>query len=69
MKLVKREKFVCAQLDFKYRRHDRTDYYQHTMERPRTVDLKECKHTIRLLNGTDNPQPNAFNNSCSFIFF
>ena len=31
---VKRGKFVCAQSDYKYRRHDRTDYRQNTMERP-----------------------------------
>ena len=28
--------FVCAQFDYKYRRHDRTDYHQTTMEHPRT---------------------------------
>ena len=66
---VKREKFVCAQSDYKYRRHDRTDYHQNTMERPRTLDPTECKHAIRHLNGTNNPQLNAFNYSNSFTFF
>ena len=65
---VKREKFVCAQSDYKYRRHDRTDYHQNTMERPRTLDPTECKHAIRHLNGTNNPQLNAFNYSNSFTF-
>ena len=66
---VKREKFVCAQSDYKYRRHDRTDYHQNTMERPRTLDPTECKHAIRHLNGTNNPQLDAFNYSNSFTFF
>ena len=66
---VKREKFVCAQSDYKYRRHDRTDYHQNTMERPRTLDPTECKHAIRHLNGTHNPQLDAFNYSNSFTFF
>ena len=46
---VKREKFVCAQSDYKYCRHDRTDYHQNTMERPRTLDPTECKQIIRHL--------------------
>ena len=66
---VKREKFVCAQSDYKYRRHDRTDYHQNTMERPRTLDPTDCKHAIRHLNGTNNPQLDAFNYSNSFTFF
>ena len=66
---VKREKFVCAQSDYKYRRHDRTDYHQNTMERPRTLDPTECKHAIRHLNGTNNPQLDAVNYSNSFTFF
>ena len=65
---VKREKFVCAQSDYKYRRHDRTDYHQNTMERPRTLDPTECKHAIRHLNGSHNPQLDAFNYSNSFTF-
>ena len=65
---VKREKFVCAQSDYKYRRHDRTDYHQNTMERPRTLDPTECKHAIRHLNGTNNPQLDAFKYSNSFTF-
>ena len=51
---VKPEKFVCAQSDYKYRCHDRTDYHQYTMEHP---------------NGTNNPQLDAFNYSNSFTFF
>ena len=41
------------------------------MERPRTLDPTECKHhdAIRHLNGTDNPQLNAFEYSNSFSFF
>ena len=39
------------------------------MERPRTVDPTECKHDIGHLNGTDNPQLKAFNNSNTFTFF
>ena len=66
---VRREKFVCAQSDYKYRRHDRTDYHQNTMEHPRTLDPTECKHAIRHLNGTNNPQLDAFNYSNSFTFF
>ena len=66
---VKRKKFVCAQSDYKYRRHDRTDYHQKTMERHRTLDPTECKHAIRHLNGTNNPQLDAFNYSNSFTFF
>ena len=66
---VKREKFVCTQSDYKYSRHDRTDYHQHTMERPRTFDPTEFKDAIRHLNGTDDPQLNAFDYSNSFTFF
>ena len=44
-------------------RSDRTDYHQNTMERPRTLGPTECKHAIRLLNGTDSPQPNSFDYS------
>ena len=39
------------------------------MERPRTLDPTECKHAIRHLNGTHNPQLDAFNYSNSFTFF
>ena len=35
--------------DYEYRRHDRTDCHQNTMERPRTLDPTECKHAIRHL--------------------
>ena len=66
---VKREKIVCGQSDYKYRRHDRTDYHQNTMERPRTLDPTECKHATRHLNGTINHQLDAFNYSNSFTFF
>ena len=38
----KREKLVCAQSYYKYRRFDCTDYHQNTMERPRTLDPREC---------------------------
>ena len=66
---VKLKKFVCAQSDYKYCRHDRTDYHQNTMERPLTLDPTECKHDIRHLNGTNNPHLDAFNYSNSFTFF
>ena len=66
---VKREKYVCGQSDYKYRRHDRTDYHQNTMERPRTLDPTECKHAIRHPTGTDNIQPNAFPYDNSVTFF
>ena len=39
------------------------------MERPRTLDPTECKHAIRHLNGTHNPQLDVFNYSNSFTFF
>ena len=39
------------------------------MERPRTLDPKECKHVISHLNGTDYRQLNAFEFSNSFTFF
>ena len=38
---TKRERFVCAQSDYKYRRHDRTDYHQNTMEHPIILDPNE----------------------------
>ena len=66
---VKRKKFGRAQSDCKYCRHDRTDYHQNTMERPRTLYPTECKHAIRHLNGTNNPQLDAFKYSNSFTFF
>ena len=66
---VKREKFVCAQSGLKNRLHDHTDCHQNTMERPRTLDPTECKHAIRHLNGTDNPQLIVFDYSNNFIFF
>ena len=53
--------FFCAQSDLKYRRHDRTDCHQNTMERARTLDRTECKHAIRHINRTNNPQIDAFN--------
>ena len=62
-------KNVCAQSDYKYRRYDRTDYHQNTMERPSTLDPTECKHAIRHLNGTNDPQLDAFNYTNSFTFF
>ena len=66
---VKRENFVCAQSDYKYRRRqDRIDYHQNTMELFRTLDPTECKHAIRHLNGTNNHQLDAFNYSNSFSF-
>ena len=40
-----------------------------TMVRPGTSDPTESKHAIRHINETDNPQPNAFDYSNSFIFF
>ena len=66
---VKRVIIVCAQSDYRYRHHDRTEYHQNTMERPRTLDPTESKHFIRHLNGTDNPRINAFDYSNSFTFF
>ena len=39
------------------------------MERPLTLDPTECKRAILQLNGTNNPQLNAFNYSNSFPFF
>ena len=63
---VKREKLVCAHPAYKYCRHDRTDYHQNTMQNPRTLDPTKCKHAIRHLNGTDNPQPNASDYGNSF---
>ena len=39
------------------------------MERPRTLDPSECKLDIRHLNGTNNPQVDAFNYTNSFTFF
>ena len=65
---VKREKLVCAQSDYECRRHDRTDYHQNNMERPRTLDPTECKRAILQLNGTNNPQLNAFKYSNAFTF-
>ena len=62
---VKPEIFVCAQSDYKNRRHDRNDYNQSTMEHPRTFDPTECKHAIRHHIGSDNPQPQAFYSSSS----
>ena len=61
--------FVCAQSDYKYCRHDRTDYHQITMEPPRTLDPTECKYAICHLIGTDNSQLDAFNSSNFFTFF
>ena len=49
-------------------RHDRTDYHQNTKKRPRTLDPTECKHAICHLNGTNNPELDAFNYSDSFTF-
>ena len=39
------------------------------MEHPRTLEPTECKHAVRHLKGTDNPQFKAFENSKSFTFF
>ena len=66
---VEREKFVCAQSDYKYRRHGRTDYHQNTTDRPGTLDPTESQHAIRHLNGTNNHQLDAFNYTNSFTFF
>ena len=66
---IKKERFVCAQSDYKYRRHDRTDYHANTIPRPFTLDPTECKNAIRLLNGTDNPQLNSYNYNNSFTYF
>ena len=41
-----RERTVYAQSDYTYRRHDRTDYHEITMERP--LEPTECKHAIEL---------------------
>ena len=57
---VTRENVVCAQSDDKYCRHDRTDYHQNTLERPRTSDHAESKHAILHLIVTDNSQLNAY---------
>ena len=65
---AKRERFVCAQSDYKYRRHNHADYQINTMERPLTFDPTECKLAIRHLHGTDNTQPNSYNNNRSFTF-
>ena len=66
---VERKKFVCAQSDYKHRRHDRTDYHQNTMKRPHTLGPTECKHAICHLNETNNPQLDAFNYRNSFTLF
>ena len=66
---VKRKKIVCAQSDYKYRRHDRIDYHQNTMECPRFFDPMECKHATRHLYDTNDPQLDAFNCSNYFTFF
>ena len=66
---VERKSFGCAQSGYKYHRHDRTDYHQNTMERPRSLDPTECKYAIRHQKGTDNPQSNAFEYSNSFNSF
>ena len=39
------------------------------MDHLRTLDPTECKLGIRQLNGTDNPQQNAFDYSSSFTCF
>ena len=39
------------------------------MERPRTLDPTECRHAIRHLNGTNDPQLDAFNYSNYFTLF
>ena len=66
---VKRETFVCAKFDYKYRLHNRIDYHQSTMERHRTLEPTECKYPILYSTGTDNPQLNAFDYSNSLTFF
>ena len=65
---VKRGKFVCAQPDYIYRRHDRTDYHQNATERFLFLDPTEYKPAFRHLNGTDNPQLDAFDSGSSFTF-
>ena len=39
------------------------------MEFPRALDPTECKHAIRHLKGTDNPQINSFDHGNAFTFF
>ena len=66
---VKPKKIVCAQSYYKYRRHDRAEYQQITMELPRTLDPTEYKYANCHHNGPDIPQLNAFAYSNSFTFF
>ena len=65
---TKRERFVSAQSDYKYRRHDHADYSINTMERPLPLDPTDCKLAIRHLNGTDNRQLSSYNYNNSFTF-
>ena len=67
--LFKRGKFLCAQPEMNYRCNDGTDYHQKSKERPRTLDFTEYERAIRRLNGTDNPQLNAFDYRNSWTFF
>ena len=53
----------------KYRRQDPTGCQQNTIERPRTLGSTECNHAIRQLNGTDNPQLIAFDESTYYTCF
>ena len=71
LKLMPNAKTLSAQPDHRYHRLDRTDYHPNTMEHPRILEPTECKHAIRHLNGTHNPELNAFtlNASYSFTFF
>ena len=57
-----------AQSEYRYRRHDRFDYLQNTMERPRTLDPSESTLSFRHFIGLNNPHLNAFDSS-SFTFF
>ena len=66
---TKRERFVCAQSDNKYRRHDRHDYHQNTMEHPIILDYDECRRTIRNLNGTGNPEFDSYSYNDFLTFF
>ena len=44
---VKRENINCVQSDYENHCHDRKDYNQNTMERPRTFGPAGCKQGIR----------------------
>ena len=65
---TKRKRFVCAQSDFRDRRHDPADYHIMTMERPLPFDPNECELAIRQLRGPESTQPNSYNYNNSFTF-